>query len=267
MNQYNISNNPTITALHSLFTITYPENFKFHGETHNFYEILIILSGSATVAADNRVFTLSAGQAVLHPPMQFHNVSSNGSGKLTVAVISFSGKNIPEVFNRVCVIEDMSLVYSLLKKADKYFLKSGIWVVGKSNHDNSHFRFIKVFELFLLTLGENTLNKNKKPSVCESNYSNIVRTLEQHIFESLTVNDIASLCNMSVIGLQKTFSRFAGIGVMEYFNGIKMRKAIEFLKNGQSVKETALMFSFSDPNYFSTVFKRLTGHSPSHFKK
>jgi AraC-like DNA-binding protein len=71
---------------------------------------------------------------------------------------------------------------------------------------------------------------------------------------------------MSEIGLQKTFSRYAGVGVMEYFNNIKIRKSIELLKQGLSVKETALAMGYSDPNYFSTVFKRFTGHSPSWFK-
>ncbi|MBR2043868.1 MAG: AraC family transcriptional regulator [Clostridia bacterium] len=54
---------------------------------------------------------------------------------------------------------------------------------------------------------------------------------------------------------------------MEYFNNIKIRKAIEHLKEGFSVKETAIALGFSDPNYFSTVFKRITGNPPSFYKK
>lgn len=264
---FEIKSNPTVTALHSLFSCTYPKDYKFHGESHNFYEVIIILSGKATITADHNIFSLSSGQAFLHPPMQFHNVVSTGNEPLTVAVISFSGENIPAVFNRVCAIEDISVVHSLLKKAEKHFVWKDIWVTGTAKQDNSHFSFIKEFELFLLSLSENTLKKTGKQSTGESNYSHIVRTLDEHINESLTVSDIAQLCNMSVIGLQKTFSRFAGVGVMEYFNNIKIRKAIELLKQGYTVKETALTLSFSDQNYFSTVFKRFTGHSPSHFKK
>ena len=72
---------------------------------------------------------------------------------------------------------------------------------------------------------------------------------------------------MSEINLQKTFSRYAGVGIMEYFNRIKMRKATELLVEGLSVKETALKLGFHDQNYFSTMFKRITGHTPSKIKQ
>ena len=77
------------------------------------------------------------------------------------------------------------------------------------------------------------------------------------------MTELAFLCNMSAINLQKIFSRYAGVGVMEYFNRVKMRKATELLEEGLSVKETALRLGFHDQNYFSTVFKRIIGVAPS----
>ena len=68
------------------------------------------------------------------------------------------------------------------------------------------------------------------------------------------------------INLQKSFSYYAGVGVMEYFNRQKMRRAAELMAEGYSVREAALAVGFSDQNYFSTVFKRITGHSPSAVK-
>ena len=50
---------------------------------------------------------------------------------------------------------------------------------------------------------------------------------------------------------------------MEYFNRLKIEKAKQYLKEGNSVKETALRLGFYDTNYFSTVFKRITGNSPN----
>ena len=53
---------------------------------------------------------------------------------------------------------------------------------------------------------------------------------------------------------------------MEYFNRIKMQRAAELLNEGVSVKQAALQVGFHDQNYFSTVFKRITGHTPSKYK-
>lgn len=264
MNQFIIKDNPSVTSLHSLFSYTYPHDYKFHGESHNFYEVIIILSGKATIAADSDVFSLESGQAFLHPPMQFHNVISDSSEPLSVAVFSFSGKHIPKETG-VSVIENMSVVQNLLNVAEKTFNFNDIWVTSTQSQDSSYLLFIKEFETFLISLKESTLKKKHKPSISQSNYSLIVNTLQQNIDKNLKVSDIAKLLNMSEIGVQKTFSKYAGIGVIEYFNNIKIRKGIELLKSGLSVKETALQLGFNDANYFSTVFKRITGNPPSKF--
>ena len=38
-----------------------------------------------------------------------------------------------------------------------------------------------------------------------------------------------------------------------------------YLQEGKSVKETAHLLGFNDQNYFSTVFKRITGTPPKEF--
>ena len=56
------------------------------------------------------------------------------------------------------------------------------------------------------------------------------------------------------------------MGVMAYFNKMKIESAQNLIKNGMTVQETANMLGFSNQNYFSTVFKRITGKSPTFYK-
>lgn len=130
-----------------------------------------------------------------------------------------------------------------------------------------HLLYIKNLELFLLELAGNVSKSRQVVTEGAKNYSRIINTLNENIYERLSVCELAALCNMSEINLQKTFSRYAGVGIMEYFNRIKMRKATELLVEGLSVKETALKLGFHDQNYFSTMFKRITGHTPSKIKQ
>ena len=81
--------------------------------------------------------------------------------------------------------------------------------------------------------------------------------------QNAQVDEIAALCSMSTPNLAKTFSRYTGMGVMSYFNSLKMSKAVELLKSGVSIKETSARLGFLNQNYFSTVFKRTMGLSPS----
>ena len=83
---------------------------------------------------------------------------------------------------------------------------------------------------------------------------------------ALTAEEIAALCAMSPVSVKQTFSRYAGMGVVNYFNRLKVQAAAAMLREGASVQETAAALGFSSQNYFSTVFKRIQGESPTAYK-
>lgn len=262
-----INNAIQIDKLYTIFMTEYDSDYKFHGESHNFWELLCILDGAASVTAGSKVFTLTKGEAILHSPMQFHNLSSIGTKPLTIAVFTFSGKNIPLICDRVCRISDISLVKTLCKSALKIFEFESCWVKNILSDENSLHLFIKQLETLILTLSENITKSVMEKSQSAKNYSIIIKTLQDNINRRLNVHEIAKLCNMSEINLQKTFSKYAGVGIIEYFTGIKMHYATSLLKNGNSVKETALALGYDDQNYFSTVYKRITGHTPTYIQR
>lgn len=53
---------------------------------------------------------------------------------------------------------------------------------------------------------------------------------------------------------------------MEYLTEYRLEKAKEKMKSGNgTIKEISYMVGFSDPNYFSRIFKKHTDLSPSEF--
>lgn len=257
-----IQNNPHITALHTAFRRDCSKDFFFHGESHDFYELVCVLEGKAGITADHRIFELQQGEAILHPPMQFHNVYSTGGTAPVIVVFTFEGQSIPQIENSICRIEDISQVKALLELGRQTLELRRDCVCGA--RDEKHLLFVKQLELLLLSLS----HPDHRESVSQSarNYTAIMQTLHRNLHRRLTVRELAALCSMSEINLQKTFSRYTGVGVMEYFNRAKMQQASAYLQQGCSVKEAALRLGFQDQNYFSTVFKRITGHSPSTFR-
>ena len=261
---YVIKNNPNITALYTIFKNKLASDFHFSGETHDFWELVCVTEGCISVAADDKIFELKRGQAILHNPMQFHNINCTSNGTSEIIVITFSGKNIPQIQNNVCEISDISTINMLFENAQKTYKTEDIFVVGE--RENADLFFIKKLELFIMELSDRLIKYQGVVSQGALNYSMIVKTMNENIDKRLSVKDLASLCRMSEINLQKTFSKYAGVGVMEYFNRLKINRATESIKEGKSVKEAALSVGFSDQNYFSTVFKRITGRPPTHVK-
>ncbi|MBE7037037.1 MAG: helix-turn-helix transcriptional regulator [Ruminococcaceae bacterium] len=261
----------TITKLYTAFERIFPEDYAFKGEYHNFYELVVVADGELGVAAGSDVLTLKKGQAILHEPMEYHNVWSEGKTTPHVFIFSFQAENMPPYYTKIFQIEDVQAVYRVLQVICAEFELEDDFKIAKkrAEHDVNWQISVKSLETFLLRmLSEEVIRKNSNmQSAMARNYAKALNVLENNINKMLSVEEIARLCNMSEISLQKTFAKYAGIGVIHYYNQLKISVATEMLVSGYSVKECAKMLGFANQNYFSTVFKRITGRSPSEYKR
>ena len=91
--------------------------------------------------------------------------------------------------------------------------------------------------------------------------------MRNYLYKMPSKSELAEQANISVSHMGKVISRYTGHGAMEYFTLMKMQKALDLLKEGQGVKQTAHTLVYEYPRYFSNVFKKHMGISPTHFIK
>ena len=97
-------------------------------------------------------------------------------------------------------------------------------------------------------------------------FSQAVMYLRENISNKLTVEQVAEQFFVSSSRIKKLFSKYSGLGVMAYFNNMKIIEAQKLLYEGFGIGETAERLGFSNQFYFSTVFKKATGLTPTQFK-
>lgn len=261
-----------LTSVFTIFEAIYQEDYYFGGETHDFWEFVCVLDGVLGVTAGEDIFLLERGQAVLHKPMEFHRLWAERKTRPHIAVISFAADVMPDMKERRFALkeEELDILSRLMQARDDSFeVEQGLLIHKiKAGAEIEAHRYVAQFEMLLLkALQENTSTVLPYVSSGAENYRKIVQVLEEHLEERLTLGKVAELCQMSEAAVKKTFSRYAGIGLMTYFNQIKIRRAIRLLEEGKSVSQTAQMLGFADQNYFSTVFKRVTGSAPTKYLK
>ncbi|MCT4643670.1 MAG: helix-turn-helix transcriptional regulator, partial [Carboxylicivirga sp.] len=77
----------------------------------------------------------------------------------------------------------------------------------------------------------------------------------------------ANKLNISYSLFRTEFKKYTGVSPGQYLLQLKIQMAKNLLSNSQlSVKEVSFKSGFESPYYFSRVFKKHTGHTPTEFK-
>jgi len=92
--------------------------------------------------------------------------------------------------------------------------------------------------------------------------------VKEHYFENLTLNVVAEKVGITPGYLSTLFNKTESGGFVDYLNQVRIDIACMYLKqNYFKVYEIAYKVGFRDEKYFTKVFRKVTGMSPSEYKK
>ena len=129
---------------------------------------------------------------------------------------------------------------------------------------------LKVKEIILLLV--NTENSSRINSILTdlfhpNNYE-FKEVIHAHLYEDLSIPDLAVLCGYSLSSFKRKFTSTFGLSPTRYINSKRMERAKELLRQPNlSVSEIAYDCGFKDLSYFSKMFSATFQYSPSKFRK
>jgi AraC-like DNA-binding protein len=92
--------------------------------------------------------------------------------------------------------------------------------------------------------------------------------MDENIYGEINLSGICEALGVSSSHLNEVFKAYTAMTPYQYFISIKMHKAKELLERGDSaIKEVAFRLGFKDEYYFSRLFKRKAGVSPSRWSE
>lgn len=96
----------------------------------------------------------------------------------------------------------------------------------------------------------------------------VISYMKANLTQRLSLEDLADSVNYSPSYLGTMFTQKTGITPLDYFNHLKIQRACQELDfTDMKVKEIAYELGFSDQYYFSKVFTKYMGITPSEYKK
>jgi len=260
------------------------EHFFHAEESHDFWEFVFADKNDVVCTVNGKKVNLSEGQILFHKPNEHHSLSADGEKPTSVFVVSFE-----------CISEAMrffeSKLVSLSRKQISY-VREIINTAKKTFDITYHSETENMPLLPSPTLGGEQIIKNNiemllidiMRSMTETEYGNdvflqesvindkltedTIRILKENVYTNISVDDISRLTNYSKAYIFKQFKKSTKKGVIEYFIELKIKEAKKLLvKDELTVREISEKLAFDTPNYFSKVFKKSCGITPTAYKK
>ncbi len=92
--------------------------------------------------------------------------------------------------------------------------------------------------------------------------------IDKYYYKGISLDDVSREVDISPYYFSKLFKEDTGENFIYYLTSIRIEKAKQLLKNQSlSVKEIGIKVGYSDPNYFSRIFKKNMGKTPTEYKE
>ncbi len=244
------------------------------------WSLIFIKTGKAAVSVGNRTFITNSESVILVPEGVGHSVFSADGSPVCYTTIIFDTssehiKTVPALPIH-CRAEIMEILNSALEFAEQN-LKNGFFAYAPAAGDlrfagfNINMQIMQSYlELFLLLLSASPTPEPTKESHKQTRHANITQSVEdylkEHIRENISLLETAQHFGYSVSNIQKIFKSVTGQSIIVYFNRMKLEEAKRLIaESPMTFSQISNYLSFSNPNYFSRIFKTTVGMTPTEY--
>ena len=226
---------------------------------HDFVELIYFLNGDVEISTMEAHSSVGDYDVIVYPRGMYH-------------FEKFQGRRSHDIF---CVWADLAHIQvpGMIWVQDDRNLPIK-WLLERMHAEYAadepeptliqHFAKAAAILIARKALGRNTPADQMTPR----QFERIVRYMHDHLAEPLTVASLAKIINVSSSYLSRMFRQKVSVPPGVYLRQVRIETARAMLAYGTlTIEEIANLTGFSSPKYFSHVFRKETGMTPSDWRR
>lgn len=261
-----LSENPLTRELYPLAFGHYrkAEGHHMHREHHRDYLLIYCTDGRAFLNIEGSPYTAEAGDLFLLPPGVAHRYTADPDRPWTIHWVHFAGPLATEFRDYMGFGPDTHCLHlgvqprvlvdfnGLLSVRQTGFRSRGL--VHAAN------RLRQLLAAIPLTVDAATREQQPDLEI-------IHNFMREHLEERITLEQLAELAGLSPAHFATRYRSQTGTTPIQHFIHLKVERACQLLDtSGLTFAQISARLGYDDAYYFSRLFKKVMGQSPSHYR-
>ena len=247
----------TINTIHFVYETETRTNSDFI--TDPVYKVHYVTSGTGTLRTRYETYSLSAGDIFFTFPSVPYAIELISDFKYLY--ISYLGIRTNKIMDQLNINSKNCVCFG-------YPEAETIWKACFELSDNNNLDMVSQSALlYTLSLIEKRVMPACPENDVHSNILQIKKYIDSHYQDpSLSLDKISKKFSYHKKYISAVFKKQVDLTICQYINTIRLQNACSLMeKNITCIKDISYMCGFSDPLYFSKVFKKQIGISPKQF--
>lgn len=229
------------------------------------FSVRYVLKGLGYCEIDGKMIPIHEGSLMIYFPKAKQNYSFKKSDQSIIMWAHFSGS--------ACDLlrETISNTPAIIKIQDRKQFESTFNKLIVSHYKKNEFSesLSTGYMLALISLiAQSNIITSSDFNLKNENIEKIISLMHENYNKPIDIKEYAKICCVGEDHFIRLFKAYTGYPPYNYQLKIRIDRAIEMLENTPiTINDCSETVGFSSAAYFSKVFKRLTGHPPSYYKK
>ena len=274
-----LSNTLSVTGIVNLHFFEFDRDFSTDGEEHPFYELVFVNSGRLLVTSEDYTGTLRKNEMIIHRQNSTHSLRCSSDNAPSVIIIGFEcDSELIDAFSYAPTELDATAIRRLaeiVKEGRGVFkppYNKPVYDMKKKKRTplgaEQMLRILLEYFLIRLLRGQATSELAEEAGERTLMVQEIIDYVSDNYRERITIDELAFIFRTNRATLCKEFKGATGKTVIEFINDKKFEVAkTRILTTSESFTSISEYLNFESIHYFTRFFKKMSGLSPSEFRR
>lgn len=232
------------------------------------YQLLYVASGKAFFYFNGEPREVPAGHMVLFQPRQEQRYEYYAADRPEVYWVHFTGSDVKNILRHYDIPLDRNVIYSGSSATYAYLFKEMINELQTCRTGYQELLEMYLRQIFLLVQRSWEERMPTVSSYLQEEIDYARKYFNEHYNEDISIEDYAQSRGMSVSWFLRNFKQMTMKSPMQYILNIRINNAVSLLETTDyNVTEISTIVGYDNPLYFSRIFKKQKGISPSDYRK